>query len=295
MDSERRQFSAQQYELQQQRAQLQARVDQYQAQISGYMSQISALEREKALIQPERNSVQELWSKGLVTISRLNQLERSTTELDGQIATSRAAIATARAHMTEIREQVVQLDATRRSQAGAQLATLNSSLNDQMARNASAADQFKRSVIAAPYDGVVNKLAITAIGDVIRPADAIMEIVPDKDPMIVEGAVQVQDIDQVRAGQSVRIRFTAFNATTSPEISGTLTYVAVEKTTNPDTKASYYEVRANIDERDLKRYPELALKSGMLAEMYIQTGYRSMFSYITKPLFDQIRRSFRDN
>jgi len=54
-------------------------------------------------------------------------------------------------------------------------------------------------------------------------------------------------------------------------------------------------VRASISEADLKRYPELALKSGMPAEMFIQTGYRSMFSYITKPLFDQIRRSFRDN
>jgi HlyD family type I secretion membrane fusion protein len=295
MDNERSQFIAQQSETEQQRAQLLARAAQYQEQISGYLSQIASLEREKALIQPERASVQELWSKGLVTIARLNQLERSTTELDGQIATTRSSVAAARAHITEIREQAVQLDATRRSQAGTQLAALNSSLNDQMARNASAADQFKRSVIAAPYDGYVNKLSITAIGDVIKPADPIMEIVPDKDPMIVEGMVQVQDIDQVRNGQPIRIRFTAFNSTTSPEINGTLIFVASEKTSNPDTKQSYYEVRASISEADLKRYPELALKSGMPAEMFIQTGYRSMFSYITKPLFDQIRRSFRDN
>ena len=276
-------------------AQLHARIDQYQQQISAYDAQIRALEDQTKLIEPERKGVKELWDKDLVTISRLNQLERTAVDMQGSIGALRANIAQTQARITEAREQIIQMNQTRRSEAGTELGQLNGNLNQQQVRSVSATDAQDRSVLRAPYDGVVDKLAFNTIGGVIRPAEVIMEVVPDSDQLLVEGAVSPTDIDQVRSGQKARIRFSAFNNTATPEIAGEVTVVAADRSTDAEGKVSFFPVRVRIDERALARYPELALKPGMPAELFIETGNRSMISYITKPLRDQFARAFRDN
>lgn len=276
-------------------AQLQARIAQYQQQISAYEAQIKALEDQTKLIEPERKGVKELWDKDLVTISRLNQLERTAVDMQGNIGALRANIAQTQARITEAREQIIQMNQTRRSEAGTELGQLNGNLNQQQVRSVSATDAQDRSVVRAPYDGVVDKLAFNTVGGVVRPAEVIMEVVPDADQLLVEGAVSPNDIDQVRVGQKARIRFTAFNNTATPEITGEVTVVAADRSTDAEGKVSFFPVRVRIDDKQLARYPELALKPGMPAELFIETGNRSMISYITKPLRDQFARAFRDN
>lgn len=277
------------------RAQLTARVAQYAKQIDSYQAQIGALRKQTALIEPERASVKELWDKNLVTISRVNQIERTSADMEGTIASLHAQIAQTQARITETNEQLLQLGQTRRADAGTQLATINGTLNQEQIRSVNATDQHDRSVIRAPYSGTVDKLAFATIGDVVKPAETIMEIVPDHDRLLVEAAVNPGDIDQVIGGQQARIRFTAFNSTATPEIRGRVTLVAPERTTDQEARQSYYAVRVEVDPRDLARSPEIKLRPGMPAEVFIETGSRSMLSYITKPLRDQFARAFRDN
>jgi len=73
-----------------------------------------------------------------------------------------------------------------------------------------------------------------------------------------------------------------------------VTFVAADRATDPDGQVSFYPVRVEIDEAQLKKYPELKLKPGMPAELFIETGNRTMISYLTKPLRDQFARAFRD-
>lgn len=292
---ERKLFAIRRSEQEGLRSQLAARIAQHNQQIAGYRAQIDALDKQTALIEPERKGVRDLWEKDLVTISRLNQLERTQVDLQGNVASLQAQIAQTQARITEAREQLIQLGETRRSEAGTQLAAVNAQLNQQQVRSVTAGDAYGRSVIRAPYSGRVDKLAFATIGDVVKPAETIMEIVPDGDRMVVETAVSPADIDQLRSGQQARIRFTAFSATSTPEIAGRVAVVAPERTTEPETGRTYYQVRVEIDERALAREPSLKLVPGMPAEVFIETGERSMLSYLTKPLRDQFARSFNDN
>lgn len=276
-------------------AQLRSRIAQYDQQIAAHRSQIRSLEKQAVLIEPERKGVRELWEQDLVTISRLNQLERTAADIEGSIGAMQAEIAQAQARITEARQQIIQLAETRRSEAGTQLAQLNAVLNQQQVRSVSAGDAQDRSLVRAPYDGVIDKLAFNTIGGVVRPAEVIMEIVPDSDTLLVEAAVAPADIDRVHDGQTARIRFTAFSNTATPEISGKVVFVAADLTTDAEGQASFYPARIAIDQAELKRYPELALKPGMPAEVFIETGDRMMISYITKPLRDQFARAFRDD
>jgi HlyD family secretion protein len=112
--------------------------------------------------------------------------------------------------------------------------------------------------------------------------------------MVVEALVSPDDIDQVRAGQSSAIRFTSFNRSATPEIDGTVTYVASDRSENQEAQQSFFMVRIEVDQQDLAG-EGLTLRSGMPVEVYIQTGNRSLLSYIFKPLSDQLARAFRDN
>jgi HlyD family secretion protein len=295
MVDEGRLFVTRRNEQAQLRAQLAARVTQYRREISGYNAQITALRKQQELIGPERAGVRELWDQNLVTISRLNQLERTAADIEGSIAALQAQIARAQARISETNEQMIQLAETRRAEAGAQLSQINNVLNEQQVRSVTAEDTQRRTLVRAPYDGVVDKLAFNTIGDVIRPAETIMEIVPDRDRLLVEVAVSPADIDRVASGQEARIRFTAFSSTASPEIAGEVIHVAPERTDNPETGASFYAARVAVNAAELRANPEIVLRAGMPAEVFIQTGSRPMISYITKPLQDQFARAFRDN
>ena len=295
MEYERRLFSLKQVEEASLRAQLGARVTQLQREISGYRIQIGALNQQSALIEPERQGVKELWDRGLVTISRKNELERAAVDLKGNVGALYATIAQTEARIGETRQQILLLGQQRRADAGTELASVNAALNEQQMRNLAAADSQNRSVVKAAYAGVVEKLAFSAVGGVVRPAEPIMEIVPVDDNLIVEAAISPTDIEQVQVGQPARIRFSSINSTATPEIAGKVFYVAADPTVRERDGSSYFPVRVRIDAEMLKRYPELKLRTGMPAEAFIETGSRSMLSYLTKPLRDQFARAFRDN
>jgi HlyD family secretion protein len=294
MADEQHMFAMRQTEEGELRSQLAARISQYNQEINGIQSQISALQQQRKLIEPERRGVKDLWDKQLVTINRLNQLERTAVDMEGSIGSLQSQIAQARAKITEAQEQSIQMAQTRRVQAGTDLAQVNTALNQQQLRSVAAADQQVRSEIRAPYTGTVEKIAFAAIGDVVRPAEPIMEIVPDRDVMVVEAMISPTDIDQIAKGQTARVRFSAFNRASTPEIPGRVTYVATDRTENSEARQAYYMVRIEVDQAKVKK-EGLELRSGMPAEVYVETGERSLMSYITKPLRDQFVRAFRDN
>lgn len=293
MRDEMRLFNLRRAEQAQLQAQLVSRVAQIRQEIAGIDAQIASLRRQSDLIEPERAGVRELWEKDLVTISRMNQMERSAADIEGRIGALAAQKAQAQAEITETRERAIQLDQTRRVEAGTEMARISATLNEQMVRQVQAGDQQDRSRIRAPYAGTVEKIAFAAVGDVIRGAEPIMEIVPDSGAMVVEASISPADIDQVRVGQRARIRFSSFNLAATPEISGTVSYVATDRSTDPEGKTAFYTARLTFDAGQA-RAERLDLRSGMPAEVHIETGSRSMLSYITKPLRDQLARAFRD-
>jgi HlyD family secretion protein len=276
-----------------QKAQLSERINQLEQQIRGYQSQINASNRQSALIQPELEGVRSLWEKKLVTINKVNQLERTAVDLDASVASLNANIAQARGRITEIRQQAIQLDQESRSQAGAQLGEVMKLLADQQVRAVGTDDEFNKSVIRAPYDGIVDKLAFTTIGGVVPPAQTIMEIVPDTDQMTVEAKISPADIDQISIGQPAKLRFSAFSAQTTPELDGTLVHVSAETATDERTGMTFYTVRLDVGQQEVRKLGALKLVPGMPVEAYIQTGERSLLSFITKPLRDQVNRAFR--
>jgi HlyD family type I secretion membrane fusion protein len=295
MATESRLFQLRRGEQAGQVAQLSDRMDQLAQLIRSYEAQIGALNQQATLIQPELEGVRTLWQRRLVTISRLNQLERTAVELQGSMASLRANIAQARERISETREQLLNLRQAARSDAGTELATVTTALNEQQVRRVSAGDTFERSVIRSPADGVVDKLNFTTIGSTVQAGEIIAEIVPARDTLIVEARIHPADIEQVSIDQRARIRFSSLPTQTTPEIPGTVTFVSPELARDPQTGETFYRIRIAIDQDALRREQSIRLRPGMPADVFVETRTRSLLSYVVRPLRDQIARAFRDN
>src|SRR5262249_6808166 len=109
-----------------------------------------------------------------------------------------------------------------------------------------------------------------------------------------EAKVNPQDIDQVQVGQNALLRLSAFNQRTTPEITGKVTRVSADTTTDQRTGQSYYTIRISMPPNEVAKIGDLKIVPGMPVEAFVQTGERTMISYLAKPLADQLMRMFRE-
>jgi HlyD family secretion protein len=277
-----------------QKAQLRQRITQLQDEIGGVNAQQEAKAREIALIGKELDGVRELWKNNLVQITRLTALERDAARLEGERAQLIAAVAQAKGKISETELQIIQIDQDLSSEVAKDMREVDAKYGEFVERKVAAEDQLKRIDLRAPQDGVVLESKVHTVGGVIPAGDAIMLIVPETDNLQVEAKINPRDIDQIQLGQSATLRFSAFNLRTTPEINGTITRIAADTTTDQRTGQTYYNTRIAMTKGEIARLGEVKLIPGMPVEAFVQTGERSVMSYLMKPLQDQFMRAFRE-
>jgi HlyD family secretion protein len=275
--------------------QLRERIAQAQQEANGSRAQAQSYTEQGKLINQELESTRELYRNHYTTLDRLNALERSAASLNGNVATSNASANSALARIGELQVQMASVAGDARSMAAAELLDTQSRISELRRLKATADDGFERSMIRAPNAGTIDKVAFRTVGGVIPPNQKLMEIVPDDDQLVVELRIPINEIDQVSVGQTVNLRFSAFSSRTTPEIEGRISRVAANRTVEPELNFAYYTSTVSITRKELARLGDQPLKPGMPVEAFIQTNSRTMLSYLIKPLFDQIRRAFREN
>ena len=294
MDSERKLFNLRRTARNGQKAQLRERIAQLGEEITGLIAQQNSKAKEIALLERELAGVRELWKQNLVQLTRLTALEREAARLDGERGQLIAAAAQAKGKVAETTLQILQVDQDIASDVAKELREVDGKIGEFIERKVTAEDQLKRTDIRAPQDGTVFQLAVHTVGGVITAGDPIMLIVPDADNLSVEVKVNPQDIDQLQLNQKAILRFTAFNVRTTPEIEGTVTRISADTSTDQRTGQSYYTVRIAMAADQVERLGDVKLLPGMPVEAFVQTGDRTMFSYLMKPLHDQFVRAFRE-
>lgn len=291
---ERRLFAARISGREGQKAQLRERVAQLRQEIAGLSEQVAAKGREIALIGTELTGVRELYGKNLVPYARVTALERDAARLEGERGQLTASIASARGKITETQLQILQIDGDMRSEVGKDLAEIRAKWSELVEKRVAAEDQLKRVDLRAPQDGTVHQLTVHTIGGLVIPSEPAMLIVPSADRLAVEVKLRPQDIDSVHADQRALLRFSAFNQRTTPEIEGEVSRISADVSQDPKTGATYYTARILVPEAQRERLGGFRLVPGMPVEAFLQLGERSVLSYLTKPLTDQIAKAWRE-
>ena len=277
-----------------QKAQLRERVIQLNEEIAGLTAQEQAKDQEIALVQKELEGVRQLYEQHLVQISRLTTLERDTARLNGERAQYIASRAQAKGKISETELQIIQVDKDVVSEVSKDLRETNDKIGEFVERKVTAEDQLRRVDIRAPQNGMVLQSTVHTVGGVISAGDAIMMIVPQADDLQVEAKVNPQDIDKLQVGQKTLLRLSALNQRTTPELNGVVSRVSPDVTTEQRTGQSYYTIRVTMPSEEIARLGEAKLIPGMPVEAFVQTGDRTLMSYLMKPLHDQLMRAFRE-
>lgn len=280
--------------LESQKAQLGTRNDQYREQIEGLKAQRAAALEALDLATNDLIIIQDLYAKRFASLDRLTALKTQTIQQKGEAGRLLAAIAEVEGRISENALASIQLDNDFRKSANADLREAEGKEAELVERKQVALDQLDHMTIKAPQSGVVQELAIHTVGGVVASGETMMLIVPQTDDLVIDAQVPPLRIDDVSLGQPVVIRFSAFDRNTTPECHGTVDRISPDLVKDTANRTAYYEARINITDEAVCLKTATRLIPGMPAELHIQTGDRTVWSYLMKPITDQLSRAFRE-
>jgi len=276
------------------RAQLLSQRAQIDEEIAGFEAQILAAGQQKAILLPERDIQQELYTQNLIRRTAVVELELRIAEIDRDLALFVSEIAAARSRIVESEIALSRLEAERLEEVIAESRELDIQILDLEDELLTVADKLSGTEITAPVAGVVHASIIHTPGAVIRPADPILSVVPLGEPLVVELRVEPQSIDRLHRGQSAMLRFPAFNARTTPELEGTIKRVSADRVIDKATDQAYFVAEVVLSAPELERLGGRQLVPGMPVEAFVRTTERTPLSYLLKPLTDHLSRAFRE-
>ena len=292
--SQRNIFIARRNAIRGQTAILGQRIAQIDEEIVGLRGEIDSEIRQLALIEEELVGVRELVEKQLTRKSRLLELERRAAEIAGEKSRNEARIARARRQIGETHLQISELGTQMMNEVLVELRDVQSELSDLTERIRAAKDILRRTEIRATLDGTVVGLSVHTAGGVIGPGQALMDIVPSQDRLVIEARIDPSDIDVIQPGLPANIRLTAFNQRDLVPLAGTVTQVSADLLIDERTGLGYYLARVEIDPDQSAVLDDLKLYPGMQAEVMIVTGQDTALNYLLKPIGRTLRRAFRE-
>ena len=270
---------------------LQERIGQLNEQIKGLGAMIGTKNSLGKSYTGEIGELSDLLAQGFVDKQRLLDQERKLDMLKSEIADHQSTITKTRLQINETQLQIVQLTKDFNSDVAKQLAETQTKVYDLQERTASYQDRLSRIVIRAPEDGMVIGMTVHTVGGIVRAATPLLDIVPSVSDLIVEVHVLPVDIDRTGVGKTAKIRFSAFNSATTPEIEGIVTQVSADRLTDERTGAPYYLARLRVTEEGERKLGDRKLVPGMPADALINTGERTMLQYILQPARNAISES----
>jgi len=273
---------------------LRQRLEQVQAELSGQQVELKSRRRQLDLANKELKDVEPLFAKGFANQQRLGGLQREQARLEGDVGRLIADIARNRGAIAEAELKITQGEKDFTQKVVDELRKVQTQLSETDEQRKTLADKLQRIEIRASDSGRVHALAANTEGGVIQAGTQIMQIIPDGERLVIEAQVPPQDIDKVRSGLPAMVRFPAFDARSTPRLSGKVSTVSAAEITTQQGR-TYFTARIEIPAQEIARIGAAhKLVPGMPAEVYIETVTRSILSYFLKPLTDAMSRSFRD-
>ncbi|MBU1306034.1 MAG: HlyD family type I secretion periplasmic adaptor subunit [Alphaproteobacteria bacterium] len=290
--AEQRSFETRQASLNQQQQILGRRVEQLNSEISSVNAENVGLSTQKSLIEEELADKQNLLDQQLVSRSEVNALRRELARLQSAIAANGARIAKAGQSIEETRLQMLQARESYFEEVAQQSSKVNDSIAQLGEGMASTGDALQRTEIRSPVDGTVINLRTQAAGEVVRPGETILEVVPRNDDLIVVAKLAPKNIDLVAVDQSAHVTIIPFASRNTLPLTGKVIAIAPDSKIDEATKQAYYEVRVRIPPEELARHEGMYLSPGMPADVTVVTGERTMMQYLFEPFLKSLQSAF---
>lgn len=290
----RRQFVAAQISvLRQQQAQTRDAVQ-------GSTQQLAAAEKRKALTEDELKNVLPLEAKGYAPKTYVRQLQQSIAGLEGDTGALQAEIAKGSSLIAESRNRELTTRSQTTTQIMDELRMTQQKLTELTPQLTAAETEFERTSIRATTDGKVVALSVFNAGSVVAPGQKILEIVPDKAPLIIEANIEAKDGDDIRPGQIAQIRISAIQERDLPVMDGKILTVSADSFQDQKSGIHFYKAQIEVSAENIATIDKVRgnrdwLKPGLPVEVIIPLRKRTVLAYLFEPLNQTLWRSFREH
>lgn len=286
-------FRARKATLDGQVAVLRKRLVLYDREADALAAEQRSKDRQLTLVREEVDTTAMLVRKGLGRKPRLLALQRDAERLQGERDDYSARIARLRQAQASTELEIANVAYKHLSEVAAELREVEASIRDVEQQLTAVEDSLQRTVVRSPQAGTVVALKIHTRGAVLQPGEAVMDIVPRNETLVVEAKVPPEDIDRVIPGRQAQIRFRTFLRGQTPPASGEVTQVSADLFHEERTGQPYYLARIVMDPDSLKKLPG-PLTPGMQADVLITTGERTALEYLLGPLSQRIALALRE-
>ena len=294
-DDQNTAFESRKLTLESERSVLRTRIEQLGAQVDGLARQQDAIERRLEIQGALLDRFRQGGESGVLELNALAQREDAFIQIEAELGRIESEIARARLQQNETEMQIVQAEREYRERASEALDSVRQEIAELNERIVVVEDTLRRTFIRASATGTVQNVAVATEGAVIASGALLMEIVPSNERFLVSANISPQYIDSLKTGLLTEVRFTAITDQI-PEVAMGRVLTVSRDIIQPDNpnEAPYYLARISIDDDTIPEAIRPRVTAGMPVDVIMNTGERTVLTYLIDPLSDAIRMSMRE-
>lgn len=259
-------------------------------------SRLDYQQQNYSLLKKEVEMTRTMVAKGAASDMDLLRAQRELTDLSGQIADSRIAIPKVAAAVEGAIHRIDEEKGKQRSEMLNELNAIRTEMEGTKEKLPALEDQMDRTSVRSPVDGTVKRVFVTTIGEAVGPGKEMLEIVPREDTLLIEAKVLPQDIAFLYPGQPADVKITAYDFSIYGGMPAVLEHISADAITDEQQKISYYLIKVRTEQTTVKDKSgkEMPIIPGMVAEVDVLTGKKTVLEYILKPIIKTTRGALRE-
>ena len=288
-------FAARRADLNAQLAVLQQQIIQRQQQVDEIEVGIKTSNETLSLLNQQIDIIKPLVDSGLSPEMELLGLMRQAKDFEGKEESYRVSLLRAKSSITEIEQEINSVKQSYKTGSQSELSKIISEIAEIDSRIPALKNRVIRTQVRSPIKGIINRINFTTLGGFVRPGDALLEIVPTGDDLIVEEKIDPKDIAYIEPMQKARISLTAYDASRYGTIDGEVIKVSPDAVEDKNTGVSYYVVDVSIDSNlEEEDGSVVEILPGMVASVDVLAGKRTILDYVWNPMMKIKERALTD-
>ena len=287
-------FESRRQGLQAQLSVLRQQAEQREQELQEVQLRARQLETSLDLARQELAINAPLAERGIVPKTEILSLRRQINDLEGEMEGALLAVPRIEAAIREANERIQEYFLSARSERLTDLNNRRSALAVIGQSLLAATDKVARADVRAPVRGIVNKINVATLGGVVRPGSDLVEIVPLDDTLLIESRIRPSDVAFLNPGQKAMVKFTAYDFSIYGGLPGKIERISAD-TTSDQQGESFYRVFVRTDANHLGSEAEpLPIIPGMVAQVDILTGEKTVLDYLLKPILKARDEALRE-
>jgi len=277
-------------------ATLEQKVTLFEKEISSFEVSIDGKVDLLDIVNEEKEEIDKLLEIGAVGNAEKYKIDREKRALEVEIAAIEENKILKNTEINGIKTEIIALQASYDAEIIREINNLEPEILELNAKKPAFEERLKDTKVLAPINGKINKLFFNTMGAIVREGEQLVEIVPTDNELEIKGYIDPKDIGQVEPGQAVRITLTAFDPSKYGYLQGILKKISIDAIYREETRSYMYEVSTTINTKDFTDINDepIQITPGMIAQIAIIRGERSILDYLWQPVSKTKDTAFRE-